>query len=133
MTAVRADLKENNCFCERMEVFDEQLKFVDELPAQAVLRHPQAGHWALRTPYAVQWSQGTAEHLFLKKTYEEAGQSFYHIVDEAEADQLDGQPLTLARLNIFENAMYTLVGSESQEGKEALVQVIKTAPRHQSI
>lgn len=119
---VRADLKENNCFCEWMEVFDEQLKFVDELPAQAVLRHPQTGHWALRTPYAVQYSQGTAEHLFLTKTYEEAGQSFYHIVDEAEADPLDSQPLTLARLNTFENAMYTLVGSESQEGKEAQVQ-----------
>ena len=120
---VRADLKEHNCFCERMEVFDEQLKFVDELSAQAVLRHPQTGHWALRTPYAVQYSQGTAEHLFLTKTYEEAGQSFYHIVDEAEADPLDGQPLTLARLNTFENAMYTLVGSESPEGKEAQVQV----------
>jgi len=121
LRAVRADLKENNCFCERMEVFDEQLKFVDELPAQAVLRHPQTGHWALRTPYAVQYSQGTAEHIFLKKTYVEAGQSFYHIVDEAEADQLDGPPLTLAKLNTFENAMYTLVGSESQEWKEAQV------------
>jgi hypothetical protein len=114
MRAVRVDLRQTNCFCERMEAFDEQLKFVDELPAQAVLRHPQTGHWALRTPYAVQCSQGTAEHLFLKKTYEEAGQSFYHIVDEAEADQLDGQPLSLAKLNAFENAKYTLVGSESQ-------------------
>jgi serine/threonine protein kinase len=110
MTAVRADLKAHNCFCERMEVFDEQLRFVDELPAQAVLRHPQTGHWALRTPCAVQYSQGTGEHTFLKRTYEEAGQSFYHIVDEAEADQLNGQPLTLARLNTLENAMYTLVG-----------------------
>jgi serine/threonine protein kinase len=118
MAAVRADLKENNCFCERMEVFDEQLKFVDELPAQAVLRHPQTGHWVLRTPYAIQYSQGTAEHIFLKKTYEEAGQSFYHVVDEAEADQPDGQPLTLAMLNSVENVMYTLVGSESQEGKD---------------
>jgi len=118
LRAVQADLKEDNCFCERMEVFDEQLKFVKELPAQAVLRHPQTAHWALRTPYAVQYSQGTAEHIFLTKTYEEAGQSFYHIVDELEADPLDGKPLTLARLNTFENAMYTLVGSESQEGKE---------------
>jgi len=128
MPAVRADLKENNCFCERMEVFDEQLKFVDELPAQAVLRHPQTGHWALRTPYAVQCSQGTAEHLVLKKTHEEAGQSFYHIVDETEADQLDGQPLTLARLNIFENAMYTLVGSESRKGKRPRSRSSKRLP-----
>jgi len=82
-----------------------------------VLRHPQTGHWALRTPYAVEYSHLTAEHIFINKTYEEAGQSFYHIVDEPEADQLDGQPLTLARLNTFGNAMYTLIGSGSQERK----------------
>ena len=114
MRPVRVDLKKNNCFCERMEAFDEQLKFVDELPAQAVLRHPQTGHWALRTPYAVQYSHDTAEHVFLKKTHEEAGQSFYHVVDKAEADQFEGQPMTLARLSTFDNAMYTLAGSKSQ-------------------
>ena len=73
--------------------------FVQQLNSWEVRCHEPTGHWAMLAHAVCSHLPDIAPYACLKRMHRDRwGHSFYQVVSDADADQLEGKPLTLQHL-----------------------------------
>ena len=96
---VRIDVAECNGLVRALRAIELPVDFVDRLNVWDVRAEPPHGHWAVAAPMAA-WEVGAnAEFVYLRQSgTDEEGHRFWLVVDEFEADAVDGTRMNLGRL-----------------------------------
>jgi len=97
--AVCEDVIQHNLLLQLARDLDPPVQFRESLNVWEVRLNPQTEHWAICTPLAAAELRPVASFTFLKQTHrDDEGHRYFQIVGDQEADDLDGEKLTLARL-----------------------------------
>lgn len=94
--AIREDIEEHNVLVQVARDLDPPVELLESLNSWEVRLNPQSQHCAIGTRVAASRLRGVASVIFLQELCcDENQQHFYRVVDDREADQRDGEHLTL--------------------------------------
>lgn len=96
---VLAEIAEHNCLVKYLRSLELPAGFTTRLNTWDVRLDRTTGHWAIAGPAAC-WELGTsAAFVYLRQTQtDDDGHTFWHAVEESEADQIGGVRANLAQL-----------------------------------
>jgi serine/threonine protein kinase len=96
---VQEDLETFNPALELGRASTPPLHFRSPLNVWEVRYEPESGHWAISSTIAAWCLRKIAHFVFLRETHGDlAGNRFFQICIDSEADLLEGEPLTLKQL-----------------------------------
>jgi hypothetical protein len=96
---VRADLVQHSCYLACLVNLEIATDWLDTLNTWEVRQNPQSGHWAIGARTACRPLGDSAQFIFVKQAHHDhEGHYYYHVVDELEADVVEGGKLTLLKL-----------------------------------
>ncbi len=96
---VLADVAEHNCLVKHLRDLGVEADFAARLNTWDVRRDRQSGRFALAAPLAARELADTARFVYMRRSHaDEEGHTFWHAVDELEADPTDGGRAHLAQL-----------------------------------
>lgn len=97
--ATLADLEHHNELMQMARDLDPPVELPRPLNVWDTRLNPQSGHWAIAAPLAATELRAVAHFTFLKAMAQDlAGHRFYQVVGDMEADLINDERLTLARL-----------------------------------
>jgi hypothetical protein len=93
------DVAEHNCLVKHLQGLGLETDFAGRLNTWEVRRDRQSGHFAVAAPLAARELADNARFVYLRQTHtDEEGQTYWHAVDELEADAAAGAKANLAQL-----------------------------------
>jgi serine/threonine protein kinase len=98
---VRDDIACHNGVIQLARDLDPPVAFRQLLNLWEVRANPETNHWAICSPLVASELRTVAQFTFLKEIcHDDGGHRFYQIVGDLEADDCDGEKLTLLRLAV---------------------------------
>lgn len=96
---VRADVRAHNCLLRHLEGLGLPTDFADRLNIWDVRLDRRTGHWAIAAPAACWELADNAPFVYLRRGHtDEQGHTYWHAVDEFEADPTPAGRANLAQL-----------------------------------
>jgi hypothetical protein len=96
---VRRDLESHNGFLAFLRHLELPAGFAGRLNTWELRHYSPGGHWAIATPAGGRHALEGAPFTFLRALHQDPqGHRFYGVVDDLEADDVQGEKLTLAHL-----------------------------------
>ena len=96
---VPPDLAAHNCLVKQLLNLGLSTDFTSRLNTWAVRQDPVSNHWTIAGPVACRELGDNAAFVFLKRNHtDDDGHTYWHTVDEFEADVIDGNRASLALL-----------------------------------
>jgi hypothetical protein len=115
---IRDDLSEHNCLVAALGQLQMPVAWMADLNAWDVRLDKQSGHWAVGARAAAAALTDNAAFLFLHQSHLDADKHrYFHVVDDLEADDVQGSKLTLTQL--AGNHFAWLGGAEASSWKHS--------------
>jgi serine/threonine protein kinase len=110
-----ADVAEHNCLVKHLQDLGLEADFASRLNTWEVRRDRQSGHFAIAAPLAARELADNARFVYLRQDHvDQEGQTYWHAVDEAEADVSNGTRANLAQLRYNHDAWVGVVRVNSR-------------------